>query len=226
MSGDRCQGQANWSQTSPSAPGDLWEPWGNFENYRERNWDYPEQNWAFINKQICAFLRILFMSTALATKWKWGIVYTNTGKSLASILLGKGFLVKKDIQYKPCCEKSQSVNKQTDQRKDKVTLSPSTGSVRKLFITFIEMVGKEGVGVERGGRPFVLDQEIYRLHFVFSFMENLWGAISAKNINRYRKNSIVSANLLIASDKTRSLVLKYQLSFITSDWVLSLAIDT
>lgn len=146
MSGDRCQGQANWSQTSPSAPGDLREPWGNFENYRERNWDYPEQNWAFVNKQICAFLRILFMSTALATKWKWGIVYTNTGKSLASILLGKGFLVKKDIQYKPCCEKSQSVNKQTDQRKDKVTLSPSTGSVRKLFITFIVMVGKEGVG--------------------------------------------------------------------------------
>ena len=73
----------------------------------------------------------------------------------------------------PCCEKSQSVTMQTDQREDKVTLSPSTGSVRKLFITFIEMVGKEGVGVERGGRPFVLDQEIYRLHFVFSFMENL-----------------------------------------------------
>ena len=114
MSGDRCQGQANWSQTSPSAPGDLREPWGNFENYRERNWDYPEQNWAFVNKQICACLRILFMSTALTTKWKWWIVYTNTGKSLASILLGKGFLVKKDIQYKPCCEKSQSVNKQTD----------------------------------------------------------------------------------------------------------------
>ena len=31
------------------------------------------------------------------------------------------------------------------------------------------------------------------------------------------RNSIVSAKLLIASDKTRSLVLKYQLSFITSD---------
>ena len=224
MSGDRCQGQANWSQTSPSAPGDLWEPWGNFENYRERNWDYPEQNWAFVNKQICAFLRILFMSTALATKWKWGIVYTNTGKSLASILLGKGFLVKRYPIY-PCCEKSQSVNMQTDQRKDKVTLSPSTGSVRMLFITFIVMVGEEGVGVGRGGRPFVLDQEMCGLHFVFSFMDNLWGAIFAKNINRYRKNSIVSAKLLIASDKTRSLVLKYQLSFITSDWVLSLAIE-
>ena len=80
---------------------------------------------------------------------------------------------KKNIQYKPCCEKSQSVNKQTDQRKDEVTLSPSTGSVRKLFITFIIMVGKEGGGGGEGRRPFVLDQEIYGLHFVFSFMDNL-----------------------------------------------------
>ena len=223
MSGDRCQGQANWSQTSPSAPGDLWEPWGNFENYRERNWDYPEQNWAFVNKQICAFLRILFMSTALATKWKWGIVYTNTGKSLASILLGKGFLVKKDIQYKPCCEKSQSVNKQTDQRKDKVTLSPSTGSVRKLFITFIIMVGKEGVGVGRGGGLLCSIKKF--TDFILCSLS--WTICEEPFLPKIsiatEKNSIVTAKLLIATDKTRSLVLKYQLSFITSDWYLSLS---
>ena len=102
---------------------------------------------------------------------------------------------KKRYPKYPCCEKSQSVNKQTDQREDKVTLSPSTGSVRKFFITFIAMVWKEGVGVGRGGRPFVLDQEIYGLHFVFSFMDNLWKLFLPK--------------ISIATEKTQSLVLIY-----------------
>ena len=76
----------------------------------------------------------------------------------------------------------------------------------------------EGGG--RGGKgreAFCARSRNLRTSFCVLFHGQFMEAIFAKNFNRYRKNSIVSANLLIASDKTRSLVLKCQLSFITSD---------
>ena len=66
---------ANWCQsTSPSSPSDLWEPWSNFENWN----DFQQSE---------LFLALLLFSVRRARKWKFGIVYNNTGMHWSAFCL-------------------------------------------------------------------------------------------------------------------------------------------